>query len=147
VAVRQDLLEALPTTGAIQELAARDVAGALSSSPRRLASAEATARLAAEGHNVLPAPPRRSVVRGLLTQFTDLFAVVLLVAAGITMAVPDRSPLQRQVAVCLAGPFSDGPSAPESATYASACPTNASPTAPAYTGEHGEDPPHITDWT
>lgn len=57
---------------------------ALGSSPRGLTSADAAARLAHHGPNELPAPAGRGLWRRLLSQFTDLFAVVLLVASAIT---------------------------------------------------------------
>jgi P-type Ca2+ transporter type 2C len=69
----------------VKELAPGQVYAALGCSPRGLSSAEATARLASQGRNELPRPRRRSLMRGFLAQFGDLFAVVLLVAAGITV--------------------------------------------------------------
>jgi Ca2+-transporting ATPase len=57
---------------------------ALGSGVRGLAAAEAAGRLAAAGRNVLPAPRRTPLVVRFLAQFTDLFAVLLVAAAGIT---------------------------------------------------------------
>jgi magnesium-transporting ATPase (P-type) len=52
-----------------------------------LAEAEAAARLAAHGPNRLPAPPRRSGLRRFLEQFRNLLVLVLLAAAGVTLAL------------------------------------------------------------
>lgn len=57
---------------------------ALGGSVRGLTSEEASTRLARYGPNELPAPAGRGMWRRLLSQFTDLFAVVLLIASGIT---------------------------------------------------------------
>ena len=57
---------------------------ALGGSVRGLTSEEASTRLACYGPNELPAPAGRGMWRRLLSQFTDLFAVVLLIASGIT---------------------------------------------------------------
>jgi len=57
---------------------------AYGTSVRGLTAAEAGERLAANGRNELPHPRRGSPVRRFLAQFTDLFAVVLLVASVIT---------------------------------------------------------------
>lgn len=62
----------------------RDVFGALGSSPRGLTGAEAARRLAVQGRNELPPPRRASLAGRFLAQFTDLFAVVLLVSACVT---------------------------------------------------------------
>ncbi len=56
----------------------------LGSSPRGLTAAVAADRLAAAGPNALPAPHRKPLVLRFAAQFTDVFAVLLLVAAGIT---------------------------------------------------------------
>jgi calcium-translocating P-type ATPase len=99
---------ALPTADRepeVRELAAGAVFAALGSSPRGLSSAEAAARLAERGRNELPGAPRRSLVGRFLAQFTDLFAVVLLVAAGLTFSAyllgtpPDPGNLQLTVAI------------------------------------------------
>lgn len=60
---------------------------ALGSSRRGLSSAEAAARLRASGPNSLPRPLGRSVATQLLGQLTNMFAVVLLVAAGLTFGI------------------------------------------------------------
>ena len=74
-----------PPTSAVTELPAGRVFEVLGSSPRGLTSAEAAARQASNGPNELPQPQPRRVWRRFLAQFTDLFAVVLLIASGITM--------------------------------------------------------------
>ena len=56
----------------------------LGSSLRGLSEEEVGGRLARDGANELPPPPRRSWLRWFAAQFTDLFAVVLLVASAIT---------------------------------------------------------------
>jgi Ca2+-transporting ATPase len=56
----------------------------LDTSPRGLADAEAGARQARYGPNELPRPRQRSLIRRFAAQFKDMFAVVLLAAAGIT---------------------------------------------------------------
>ncbi len=61
-----------------------DVYAALGSSPRGLSLVEASARRARLGANELPPAGRRHLWRRFAGQFTDLFAVVLMVASGIT---------------------------------------------------------------
>jgi P-type Ca2+ transporter type 2C len=73
-----------PQEQAAQVLTADEVFGVLGSSPRGLASTEAADRLARHGANELPRPPQRPIWLRFLAQFTDLFAVVLLMAAAIT---------------------------------------------------------------
>ncbi|HEX6359258.1 cation-transporting P-type ATPase [Actinophytocola sp.] len=70
----------------VQALEPGAVFGLLGSSPRGLSSAEAAVRLAGHGRNELPRLAGQSLVARLLGQFTDLFAVVLLVAAGFTLS-------------------------------------------------------------
>ncbi|MFJ9012158.1 cation-transporting P-type ATPase [Streptomyces canus] len=57
---------------------------ALDTSRHGLAPAQALERLERFGANELPRARRRPVWRELGAQFTDLFAVVLLVASAIT---------------------------------------------------------------
>ncbi|HZV24931.1 MAG TPA: cation-transporting P-type ATPase, partial [Acidothermaceae bacterium] len=76
----QPLLDA----GAVLDLASDDVFGALSTSPRGLDSTEIDARRVRAGRNELPATGRPRILRRLLLQFTDLFALVLLTAATLT---------------------------------------------------------------
>jgi calcium-translocating P-type ATPase len=68
----------------VQSLDVAEAYRTLGSSPRGLASAEAAKRLAHVGPNSLPPPRRQPLWRRFAAQFTDLFAVVLLVAAVIT---------------------------------------------------------------
>ncbi|MES4903200.1 MULTISPECIES: cation-transporting P-type ATPase [unclassified Streptomyces] len=68
----------------MQTLRTREVFAALDTSPRGLASADAAARRDRCGPNELPPAARRGLWRDLAGQFTDLFAVVLLVASAIT---------------------------------------------------------------
>ncbi|MFI9617212.1 cation-transporting P-type ATPase, partial [Streptomyces sp. NPDC052023] len=53
-------------------------------SRRGLPTAQAQDRLEKYGANEMPRAGRRAVWRQLGAQFTDLFAVVLIVASGIT---------------------------------------------------------------
>ncbi|MCQ9179416.1 cation-transporting P-type ATPase [Streptomyces sp. IBSBF 2953] len=68
---------------AVRELAAGDVFTALGTSRRGLSADRARAELE-RGPNEMPRTRRRPVWRQLGAQFRDLFAVVLLVASGIT---------------------------------------------------------------
>ncbi|WP_327691958.1 cation-transporting P-type ATPase [Streptomyces sp. NBC_00461] len=69
---------------AVQTLEARDVFAALDTSPRGLAPADVAVRRERFGPNELPRPRRRGWWRDLAGQFTDLFAVVLVIASAIT---------------------------------------------------------------
>ncbi|MFI0821248.1 cation-translocating P-type ATPase [Streptomyces sp. NPDC021098] len=69
---------------AVQALPAAEVFVALGSSPRGLASGTARTRRERFGPNELPHARRWGAWRRLLAQFTDLFAVVLLIASAIT---------------------------------------------------------------
>jgi magnesium-transporting ATPase (P-type) len=82
-----------------------EVYAALDSSARGLTDDEVSDRLSAHGPNVLPDPPRPSTVRRFLEQFTDLFAVVLLVASGtMFLAYAVRGDAGHlQLAVAIAG--------------------------------------------
>ncbi|MGY4742256.1 cation-translocating P-type ATPase [Streptomyces sp. ATMOS53] len=68
----------------VRQLAAADVFSALDTSRRGLAPAQAGERLERYGTNEFPRARRRPLWRELGAQFTDLFAVVLLVASAIT---------------------------------------------------------------
>lgn len=68
----------------VQMLPTGEVFTALGTSPLGLTSAGATALQARLGPNELPSAHRRRVWRQLAGQFTDLFALVLLVASAIT---------------------------------------------------------------
>ncbi|HEX6501095.1 MAG TPA: cation-transporting P-type ATPase [Micromonosporaceae bacterium] len=72
----------VPTS--VTDLAPDAALTALGSSPRGLTSAEWRRRVDRYGANELPRARRRRPLRRLAAQFTDLFAIVLLVAAGIT---------------------------------------------------------------
>ncbi|MGW3106849.1 cation-translocating P-type ATPase [Streptomyces sp. NPDC001100] len=74
------------TTGcsSLQTLATPDVFAALDTSPRGLEPADAASRRERYGPNELPRARRRGWWRELAGQFTDLFAVVLVVASAIT---------------------------------------------------------------
>jgi P-type Ca2+ transporter type 2C len=88
----------------VQALPVREALIALGSSTRGLSDAEAAARRERFGANQLPRPRRRRIWRRFAAQFTDLFAVVLLVASGITFLAyalqpGDVSNLQLAVAI------------------------------------------------
>ncbi|MFF9307010.1 cation-translocating P-type ATPase [Streptomyces sp. NPDC014777] len=68
----------------VRELTAGDVFASLDTSRRGLSAAQARTRLGRYGPNELPRAQGRAVWRQLGAQFTDLFAVVLIVASGIT---------------------------------------------------------------
>jgi P-type Ca2+ transporter type 2C len=61
-----------------------DAYALLGSAPRGLSAATAGQRLAERGPNALPAPHRTPLAVRFATQFTDVFAILLLAAAGIT---------------------------------------------------------------
>ncbi|MCX4510663.1 cation-transporting P-type ATPase [Streptomyces sp. NBC_01619] len=69
---------------AVQTLPTGGVFAALGTSPRGLTAAEVAARRDRFGPNELPWAGRRGLWRDLVGQFTDLFAVVLLVASAVT---------------------------------------------------------------
>ncbi len=89
----------------IQTIAAGDVFDALGSSRRGLTSAEAADRLTRYGRNELPPPRRRPLWLRFAAQFTDLFAIVLLIASAITLLAyllgnpPDIGNLQLSIAI------------------------------------------------
>ncbi len=61
------------------------VLAALASSPSGLSAADAATRLAKDGPNSLPQPPRQSALRRFLLQFHNLLIYVLLAAAAIAL--------------------------------------------------------------
>ncbi|HTI21263.1 MAG TPA: cation-transporting P-type ATPase [Kutzneria sp.] len=73
------------TAVAVQNLAAGDALAAVGSSPRGLSRLDAAHRLTVNGRNELPTSRGRSLIARFAVQFTDLFAVVLLVAAILTL--------------------------------------------------------------
>ncbi len=81
---RGPTLPAATDASSIQTLPTDGVFAALGTSPRGLTSEEAAARRARLGPNALPSAQRARPWRQLAGQFTDLFAVVLLVASAIT---------------------------------------------------------------
>ncbi|MGO9875013.1 MAG: cation-translocating P-type ATPase [Acidimicrobiia bacterium] len=74
----------LPVADGPIELSRLDVYAALDSSPRGLTNDEAAARLVRCGPNELPRAKHRPIIFRFFAQFTDLFAVVLIVASAIT---------------------------------------------------------------
>ncbi|WP_369386549.1 cation-translocating P-type ATPase [Streptomyces sp. CG1] len=91
----------------VSSLAVPEVFTALDSSPRGLTPAEAAARQARYGPNELPGVSRGHVWRRLVAQFTDLFAVVLLVSSAITFLAyvleRPRDPATLQLALAILG--------------------------------------------
>ncbi|HYQ63392.1 cation-transporting P-type ATPase, partial [Actinophytocola sp.] len=91
--------------GPVQGLEPAEVLGLVGSSPRGLTSGRAEELLARHGRNELPHLAERSMVSRFLGQFTDLFAVVLLVAAVFTLVAyllgdpPDAGNLRLAIAV------------------------------------------------
>jgi len=69
---------------AVQTLGTRDVFAALDTSPRGLPPADAAVRQERYGPNELPRARRRGWWRDLAGQFTDLFALMLVIASAIT---------------------------------------------------------------
>lgn len=67
-----------------QSLAPGDVLGALGGSLRGLSGQDVSARQRRYGLNELPRPRKKGQWRRFAAQFTDLFAVVLLIASGLT---------------------------------------------------------------
>ena len=79
-----------PAGGAGAAVLSMDAAAALvalGSSRRGLSEDEAARRRAATGPNTLPRPRRRSVAAELAAQLANMFAVVLMVAAGLTFLI------------------------------------------------------------
>ena len=72
---------------AIPRLDPLEVYGALGTSPQGLQADEVEKRRARFGWNGIDRVRRRSLLVRLLLQFTDLFAVILIIASGITFAV------------------------------------------------------------
>lgn len=92
-------------THSVREKPAGEVLSEVSSSMRGLSGAAAADRLRSVGRNELPHARRVSPVRRFFAQFTDLFAVVLLVAAALTALAymlgrpPDVGNLQLAIAI------------------------------------------------
>ncbi|MEU6541286.1 cation-transporting P-type ATPase [Streptomyces sp. NPDC047000] len=68
----------------MQRLRPDEVYGAYGGSPRGLDPVRAAGLLARHGPNELPRPRRKGLWRRFAAQFTDLFAVVLLIASALT---------------------------------------------------------------
>ncbi|MGW4561122.1 cation-translocating P-type ATPase [Streptomyces sp. NPDC004561] len=95
------------TASSLPSLTVSDVFAAMGSSPRGLTSAETTARQDRYGPNELPGVSHGHIWRRLVAQFTDLFAVVLLVSSAITFLAyllgQPRDPATLQLALAILG--------------------------------------------
>ncbi len=79
-----------PTSAAYHTLDAAAIGARLDVDPERgLSGAEAAARLARYGHNVIEEKPRRSALAMFIGQFTDFMILVLIAAAVISGIVGD----------------------------------------------------------
>ena len=100
--------EHLTTAAAVPSLERQQVLAGLGSSGRGLSADEAPARRAEIGANQLPAPRRRPVLAEFGAQFADVFAVVLMVAAGIIFVAyaltTPRSSANLVLAIGILGP-------------------------------------------
>jgi Ca2+-transporting ATPase len=79
-----DVVTPLPPADAIPSLDSGAALAALGGSRRGLAEDEVQSRRAVFGRNVLPPPRRRPLGAEIAAQFTNMFAVILVVAAGLT---------------------------------------------------------------
>ncbi|MGW8378164.1 HAD-IC family P-type ATPase [Streptomyces sp. ODS28] len=99
------VLEA-PAAAPVWRLPAEATYAALESSPRGLTAEAVGERTRRHGPNTLPPPRRIRPWRRLLAQFTDLFALVLLVASALTFVAyalqepRDTGTLQLAFAIC-----------------------------------------------
>ncbi len=88
-------------------LEAEDVLAALDSHVRGLDNEEAHRRLARDGFNELPTPRQRLIALELAAQFTNMFVVVLAVAAGLTFSTylltTPRNPANLELALGILG--------------------------------------------
>lgn len=95
------------SSSSVSALPVPDVLAALGSSPRGLTPAETAARRDRYGPNELPGVGRGQVWRRLVAQFTDLFAMVLLVSSAITFLAywlgQPRDPATLQLALAILG--------------------------------------------
>ncbi|MET9295818.1 cation-transporting P-type ATPase [Streptomyces sp. NPDC003077] len=99
---------ALPAgTPPVQALPPGEVPTALGTRYLGLTAREVAARRERHGANALPPPRRPRLVRRFAAQFTDLFALVLLVAAGLTFLAyaleEPRDPGNLQLAFAIVG--------------------------------------------
>ncbi|MET8582354.1 cation-transporting P-type ATPase [Streptomyces collinus] len=96
-----------PSPASIPSLPVPAVFAALESSPRGLTAAESAAQRDRYGPNELPGASHARVWRRLLAQFTDLFAVVLLVSSALTFLAywlgQPRDPATLQLALAILG--------------------------------------------
>ncbi|MET9903665.1 cation-transporting P-type ATPase [Streptomyces sp. NPDC006446] len=101
------LLDRQDVASSLSSLPVPDVVAAMGSSLRGLSPAQAAERQALHGPNELPGVSHVHVWRQLVTQFTDLFAVVLLVASAITFLAyllgQPRDPATLQLAMAILG--------------------------------------------
>jgi calcium-translocating P-type ATPase len=74
------------TTPKILTLEASEALTSLATSRKGLDAAEAARRMGVDGPNALPAPSRHSVILEFAAQFGNMFAILLVVAAGLTFA-------------------------------------------------------------
>ncbi len=88
-------------------LEAAEVLSALDSCVRGLDNEEAHRRLARDGTNELPTPRQRPIALELAAQFTNMFVVVLAVAAGLTFSTylltTPRNPANLELALGILG--------------------------------------------
>ena len=100
-----EVADAVAEDTTAQASLAADAVTALGSAARGLSGPEAARRLAEHGRNELVHPRQVSLVRRFLGQFIDLFAVVLIVASGITFVAyalgspPDPGNLELALAI------------------------------------------------
>src|SRR6266540_1581456 len=73
-----------PTRAPVQALPPGEVFGVLDGSPRGLSASQVRLRQERYGPNELPTPRKKGLWRRFVAQFTDLFAVVLIIASGLT---------------------------------------------------------------
>ncbi len=83
-------------------LPAADVLRAVGGSPDGLTGAQAADRLARDGRNELPEPPRPSVLRRLLSQYADVLIYILVAAAVLKALIGDWVDLTVIVVVIVA---------------------------------------------
>ncbi|WP_323178837.1 cation-transporting P-type ATPase [Streptomyces sp. NBC_00568] len=101
------LLDRQDVASSLSSLSVPDVVAVMGSTLRGLSPAEAAERQTLHGPNELPGVSHGHVWRQLVTQFTDLFAVVLLVASAITFLAyllgQPRDPATLQLALAILG--------------------------------------------
>jgi P-type Ca2+ transporter type 2C len=80
-------MDGVPAASQVVSASVAQALAALGTSRRGLSEPEAARRRAAAGPNVLPPPRRRPVTAELAAQLTNMFAVVLMVAAALTFLI------------------------------------------------------------